>query len=223
MLCCGSCDWTVWCRQARACLDELVTTVETWVVDVVLTDACLSLCSRVKELKRAREHETPQKSPLAMWHHSPDSSFFFFRLYPRHFTREMGKKRKNINASTAIITTTAVLPVRLLLHVRQHFFTYLFFPLTWFLVEEWQLLLRDYKLKRVGAGGCRTFASWHFLHFFMDCFVFFEYGERKRTRDMPEEVLSNARTLRDVNWDCCRRSQRIGRPRRNTLGSYCVS
>lgn len=26
----------------------------------------LSVCSRVKELKRAREHETPEKSPLTM-------------------------------------------------------------------------------------------------------------------------------------------------------------
>ena len=26
-------------------------------------------------------------------------------------------------------------------------------------------------------GGCRTFASWHFLHFFMDCFVFSGYEE----------------------------------------------
>lgn len=49
---------------------------------------------------------------------------------------------------------------------------------------EWQLL-RDYELLRGtgwegGEGGCRTFASWHFLHFFMDCFVFFGYKERDR-------------------------------------------
>lgn len=37
------------------------------------------LCSRVKELKRAREHETPQKSPLSMWHPPPDSDFVFVR------------------------------------------------------------------------------------------------------------------------------------------------
>lgn len=30
---------------------------------------------------------------------------------------------------------------------------------------------------KVWGGGCRTFASWHFLHFFMDCFVFFGYEE----------------------------------------------
>lgn len=82
---------------------------------------CFFLCSRVKELKRAREHETPQKSSLAMWHHSPDSSFLFC-LYPRHFTRETDRKKKkkhhqckhcnyyyycSVTGSTAITYTTA--------------------------------------------------------------------------------------------------------------------
>lgn len=40
--------------------------LETPVIDALFMDSHLSLCSRVKELKRAREHETPQKSPLAM-------------------------------------------------------------------------------------------------------------------------------------------------------------
>lgn len=40
--------------------------LETHVMDVVFMGVCLFLCSRAKELKRAREHETPQKSPLAM-------------------------------------------------------------------------------------------------------------------------------------------------------------
>ena len=43
-------------------LDRLVARVTA----VAFMDTCLCLCSRVKELKRAREHETPQKSPLAM-------------------------------------------------------------------------------------------------------------------------------------------------------------
>lgn len=121
------------CDTVRPVCVFISLQLETQIIDAVFMDSCLSLCSRVKELKRAREHETPQKSPLAMWHHSPDSSFLFC-LYPRHFTIEMEKK--NINASTAIITTTAVLLVQLLLHVQQHFFTYLFFPLTWFWSES---------------------------------------------------------------------------------------
>lgn len=75
-----------------------------------------------------------------------------------------------------------------------------------------------------GGGGCRTFASWHSLHFFMDCFVLFGREEvlrrwRKRTHDMPEEDCH----WKDVYKGCCRKSQRIGRPCWNTLGSYCIS
>lgn len=102
----------------------------------VFMATCSSLCCRVKELKRAREHETPQKSPLAKWHHSPDSSLSFC-LYLRQFTKEQnilkkggkcwGKEKKNINASIAIITRAV-----LLLHVQQHFFPTHLFPRTWF-------------------------------------------------------------------------------------------
>lgn len=100
---------------------------------------CFFLCSRVKELKRAREHETPQKSSLAMWHHSPDSSFLFC-LYPRHFTRETERKKKK--------ETPPMQALQLLLLLLQCywfncdyiynsiFFTYLFFPLTWFWLES---------------------------------------------------------------------------------------
>lgn len=45
---------------------------------------------RVRELRKAREHESVQKSPLTMWHYSPDSSFQFFCFNQRRFTR--GKK-----------------------------------------------------------------------------------------------------------------------------------
>lgn len=82
---------------------------------------CLSLCSRVKELKRAREHETPQKSPLAMWHHSPDSFFFFFVC--TWDILQQNRKKETINANTANINMTAVLLVQLLLHVQQRFLT----------------------------------------------------------------------------------------------------
>lgn len=82
-----------------------------------LLNLLLSVCSRVKELKRAREHETPQKSPLTMWYRSPD---WFFCSYPRHFQEKRLKKTKT-NIRTAIITISAVLLVRLLLHVQQHF------------------------------------------------------------------------------------------------------
>lgn len=99
---------------------------------------CFFLCSRVKELKRAREHETPQKSSLAMWHHSPDSSFLFC-LYPRHFTRETERKKKK--------ETPPMQALQLLLLLQCYwfncdyiynsiFFTYLFFPLTWFWLES---------------------------------------------------------------------------------------
>lgn len=108
---------------------------------------CFFLCSRVKELKRAREHETPQKSSLAMWHHSPDSSFLF--VCTRDILQEKlteKKKRNTTNASTAIITTTAVLLVQLRLHIQQHFFHISILSTDLILVGEWQLL-QDYKLK----------------------------------------------------------------------------
>lgn len=70
----------------------------SWQADYFINVYCIHwhvsvcLCSRAKELKRAREHETPQRSPLTMWHHSPDSSFLF-HLYLRHFTTEIEKKK----------------------------------------------------------------------------------------------------------------------------------
>lgn len=78
----------------------------------------VSLFCRVKELKRAREHETPQRSPLAMWHHPPDSPFSFL-FVPKTFYKR--NEKRNINANTAITTTTAVSLVLLLIHVQQHF------------------------------------------------------------------------------------------------------
>lgn len=140
-------------------------------------DFCLSLCSRVKELKRAREHETPQKSPLTMWYHSPDSSFLFC-LYPRHFTREMEKKTKkhqckhcnyyyfcSVTCSTTITCTTA--------------FFHISIPSTDFiLVGEWQLL-RDYKLKGSGWGvqNICFMAFFALFHGLLCLFFFFGYEE----------------------------------------------
>lgn len=82
---------------------------------------CFFLCSRVKELKRAREHETPQKSSLAMWHHSPDSFSFLFvpeTFYKRNWEKKKKKKHHqckhcnyyyycSVTGSTAITYTTA--------------------------------------------------------------------------------------------------------------------
>lgn len=54
------------CDTVRPVCVFISLQLETQIIDAVFMDSCLSLCSRVKELKRAREHETPQKSPLAM-------------------------------------------------------------------------------------------------------------------------------------------------------------
>lgn len=155
----------------------------------LLMDICLSLCSRVKELKRAREHETPQKSPLTMWYHSPDSSFLFC-LYPRHFTREMEKKKKHqckhcnyyyfcsVTGSTTITCTTA--------------FFHISIPSTdLILVGEWQLLW-DYKLKGSGWGVQNIcFMAFFALFHGLLCLFWIRRGFewwRKRTQDMSEEV-----------------------------------
>lgn len=98
---------------------------------------CFFLCSRVKELKRAREHETPQKSSLAMWHHSPDSSFLF--VCTRDILQEKLTEKKK--------ETPPMQALQLLLLLQCYwfncdyiynsiFFTYLFFPLTWFWLES---------------------------------------------------------------------------------------
>lgn len=163
-------------------------------------DIYLSLCSRVKELKRAREHETPQKSPLTMWYHSPDSSFLFC-LYPRHFTREMEEKKKHqckhcnyyyfcsVTGSTTITCTTA--------------FFHISIPSTdLILVGEWQLL-RDYKLKGSGWGGAE-----HLLHgiFCTFSWIALSFLDMKRFWMVKEANaghvwggLSRVRTWRDVN------------------------
>lgn len=52
-----------------------------------------------------------------------------FSVCTRDILQRNGEKKNN-SANTAIITIPAVLLVQLLLHVQQHFFTYLFFPLT---------------------------------------------------------------------------------------------
>lgn len=136
------------CDTVRPVCVLISLQLETQIIDSVFMDSCLSLCSRVKELKRAREHETPQKSPLAMWHHSPDSSFLFC-LYPRHFTREMEKKKHqckhcnyyyycSVTGSTTITCTTAFFHISIL-------------STDLILVGERQLL-SDYKLTGSGWG-----------------------------------------------------------------------
>lgn len=116
---------------------------------------------------------------------------FFFPFYPRHFT-----KRERWGGEQKIRR-----PLRLLLLLQcyslYYYYYYMYNKQAFFhisilstdLISDGERqLLRDYELQRgyglgvVGGGevggGCRTFASWHFLHFFMDCFVFFGYKER---------------------------------------------
>lgn len=142
---------------------------------------CLSF--RVKELRRAREHETPEKSPLAMWHHSPDSSLIF--VCTPDILQRNGKKHQykhcnyyyycGVSGSTTATCTTAFFHISIL-------------STDLILVGEWRLLT-GLITKKGWGGGCRTLASWHFLHFFMDCFfVFFETRRGfkqggKRTQD----------------------------------------
>lgn len=134
--CSDSFGWTVW-----YCLSLFHHKFVIQVKAVAFMDTCLCLCSRVKELKRAREHETPQKSPLAMWHHSPDSSFLFL-FVPKTFYKRNGKKHQckhcnyyyfcSVTGSTTITCTTAFFHISIL-------------STDLILVGEWQLL-RDYKL-----------------------------------------------------------------------------
>lgn len=91
----------------------------TWDVRPVSLNISL-LFFRVRELRKAREHESVQKSPLTMWHYSPDSSFQFFCFNQRRFTR--GKKNSK---NTATLTTTVWLILRLL---NNCVFSYLFIP-----------------------------------------------------------------------------------------------
>lgn len=53
---------------------------------------------RVRELRKAREHENIQKSPLTMWRPSPDFFSCFFSVSTRPFTR--GKKKDSSGKST---------------------------------------------------------------------------------------------------------------------------
>lgn len=105
----------------------------------------------------------------------------FFSVCTRDILQEKWEKKHqckhcnyyyfcSVTGSTTITCTTAFFHISIL-------------STDLILFGEWQLL-RDYKLLQrvgVGWGGCRTFASWHFLHFFMDCFVFFGYEKVFRT------------------------------------------
>lgn len=193
------------------------------VVVAVLMDICLSLCYRVKELKRAREHESDRKSPLTMWSHSPDSSFLF-RFYPRHFTSERWGENKrsrgrcnyyyfcSVTGSTTTTTTCTTASI---------FFTYLFFPLTWFRMERDNSNgIMNYKGVRVGVvgeGGVQDICFLAFFALFHGFFWIQREGRQRGQQDMSVQMW------RDGNRGCSRRSQRIERPRRNTLGSNCTS
>lgn len=97
-----------------------------WDVRPVSLNICL-LFFRVRELRKAREHESVQKSPLTLWHYSPDSSFQFFCFNQRRFTR--GKKNSK---NTATLTTTLCL----ILLKQLHFFISLYSFYVYFMKER---------------------------------------------------------------------------------------
>lgn len=114
----------------------------------------------------------------------------FFSVCTRDILQEKWKK-KNISASTAIITISAVLLVQLLLHVLQHFFTYLFLPLTWFWSESGNSYgTINYKGRGGGVQNICFLAFFALFHGLL-CLFWIRRGfgwRRKRTRDISEEV-----------------------------------
>lgn len=182
-------------------------------------DTCLSLCSRVKELKRAREHETPQKSPLAMWHHSPNYSVLFL-FQPKTFYK---RTEKNINANTnyyfySSVTGSANITSSCFFFLLLFFSMFVFLPLTWFCWESGNVF---YWITNWNDRGGGHLLAGIFCTFFMDCFALFWYKKTVWTlqkSDTQQGGLSDGRTSRD----CSRRSQRTHIPCRNILGSNCV-
>lgn len=123
-------------------------------------DPCLLMCVlffRVRELRKAREHESVQKSSLTMWHYSPDSSFQFFGFNQRCFTR--GKKKHKNSKNTATLTTTVWLILRLL---NNCIFSYLFIPSIFLLRRKEPIAVDQNKLK----GRCFRRNNIRFVAFF---------------------------------------------------------
>lgn len=86
--------------------------------------------------------------------------------------KKKAKKKTKKTIRTAIITISAVLLVRLLLRVQQHFsHIYSFHWLD--LGQRVKIITGQWQSLGWGGGGGRTFALRHSLHFFMDCFVVF--------------------------------------------------
>lgn len=176
----------------------------SWQADYFINVYCIHwhvsvcLCSRAKELKRAREHETPQRSPLTMWHHSPDSSFLF-HLYLRHFTTEIEKKNTSMQA----------LHLLLLLQCscfnfymyNNFFFPHPLFPLTWCLSANGNFYGTWINSK---GTGCRKgmqnicFLAF-FALFFCRLFSLYEYEDMKNDEaSKPRVGPSGVRTWRET-------------------------
>lgn len=103
---------------------------------------------------------------------------FSFLFVPETFYKRTEQKEKNIGSSTAIITTTrAVLMVQLLSHCMTafffFFFTCLFFPLTWWLQQHYELKELGQRVQNIGFMA--SFALFHGLLFIF--ISFFSYGE----------------------------------------------
>lgn len=197
------CRWRVWHSTSHRRLDELVSYD---VSGALLMDICLSLCSRAKELKRAREHESDGKSPLTMWYHSPDSSFLFC-FYPRHFSSARWGKQKIPRSLRLLLLQCYWLYYYYYMYNSKHFFTYLFFSLTWFRMESDNSYgIMNYNGYGLGWRG-RGVQDICFLAFFalfhgLLCLFWIQREGRQRGRqDMSVEIW------RDANRGYSRRSR----------------
>lgn len=175
-------------------------------------DICLPLCSRVKELKRAREHETPQKSPLAMW--SLSWLLFYFPFVPETFYKEMGKKKQqfkhcnyydscSVTGSTIITCTTAFFHISIL-------------STDLILVGEWRLL-RDYKLKGWG-GGVQNIGFLAFFALFhgLRCLFWMRRSFERRRKRTQDVSLRRPITREDLKRRELRLLQKISEDRETT-------
>lgn len=183
-------------------------------------DICLSLCYRVKELKRAREHESDRKSPLTMWYHSPDSSFLF-RFYPRHFTSERWGKQNIPPALRLLLLLQCYWLYYYYMYnsIFSHIYSFHWLDFGWRVTTPTGL----WTTKGYGLGGRgRGVQDICFMAFFalfhgLLCLFWIQREGQRGQQDMSVEIW------RDAEGGRSRRSQRIGRPCRNTLGSNCTS
>lgn len=136
------------------------------------------------------------------------SWLLFFSVCTRDILQEKWKIKKK---------TKSVQPLQLLLYLQCYwsitcttaFFHISILSTDLIVVGEWRLL-RDYKLKGLGWG------TEHLLHgiFCTFSWIALSFLNMRRLRMAKESYTrggqSHLRTWRDVNWDCFKRSQRIG-------------